>query len=628
MAGFERLNTQTKVCQNRNREFTITPIIKAYTENMSGNELRTLFLKFFEEKGHTVVPSSSLIPDDPSVLLTTAGMQQFKPYYAELDAETTIHPSIGKPIGKNVCSVQKCFRISDIDEVGDESHLSFFEMLGNFSFGGYFKEEAIKYGYEFIAEKLGLKISYASVFEGDKEVPRDEESERIWKSLGVEVRHFGREDNFWGPTGKTGPCGPTTEIYVKNKGGNDIEIWNIVFNEYEKKENGSLEKLSRPGVDTGMGLERLAMVSQNVPTVFDTDLLKPITDILPTSISSNLKIKRIITDHIRSISFLLADGIKPSNKDRGYVLRRMLRRLIVHEYLNSHGSFSGNDILGIGKGIDIENWMKKVIQLYSSFYPELKKEKNIMITEFKKENEQFRKILISGVRELRKMEKVDIKSAFDLYQSFGLPYEVIKDMGGEKTAHLTREDFDREFEKHQEISRAGIEKKFGGHGLVLDTGELKAGSEEELKKVTRLHTATHLLQQALREVLGDEARQEGSDITTERARFDFSFPRKLTPEEISRVEGLVNKKIEEDLPVSFKEMKREDAEKTGALHFFKAKYPDTVKVYFVGDSIENAWSKEFCGGPHVSKTGEIGKFRIKKEESVAAGIRRIRGVVE
>ncbi len=590
---------------------------------MTSKEIRARFLDFFSAREHKIVPSSSLVSDDPSVLLTTAGMQQFKKYFTgELEPDFKLPD--GTPT-KNVVSIQKCFRTSDIDEVGDESHLTFFEMLGNFSFGGYGKKEAIEYAHEFIAKEMGLKIDYVSIFGGDNEVPKDLESEKVWKSLGIkDIREAGREDNFWGPTGSEGPCGPTSEIYVNpvrskspkatavpqaertSNGVNGIEIWNLVFNEYYCDKNKKLTRLENLGIDTGMGLERLAMVSQGVKTVFDTDLFQPIFETLPAGIEE--KTKRIFADHARGICFLIADGIRPANKEAGYVLRRLIRRLIAYR-----------------TQIDFQALCYSIARKYGNFYPELNAENIASV--FNEENTTFVKTLSNGMKELNKLSNVDAKSAFKLYESFGLPYETIKEVAGEKAKNLTREDFDKEFQKHQEISRAGAEKKFGGHGLVLDTGELKAGNEEELQKVTRLHTATHLLQKALREVLGNEVEQRGSDITSERTRFDFSFPHKLTSEEIKQVESLVNKKIKEDLPVNFKEMPIEEAKKTGALYFFKEKYPEKVKVYFIGEDLEKAWSKEFCGGPHVKKTSEIGNFKIIKEESVAAGVRRIRATV-
>ena len=547
------------------------------------------------------MPSSSLLPDDPSVLLTTAGMQQFKPYFVgKADPE--------KDFGSlNTVSIQKSFRTSDIDEVGDESHLTFFEMMGNFSFGGYFKKEAILYAKEFI-ESIALDIQYVTIFEGDDKTPKDEESEKIWKSLGVlDIRTAAREDNFWGPTGSEGPCGPTTEIYI-----NDMEIWNIVFNEYYCKSDGSLEKLETPGVDTGMGLERLAMVAQGKKNIFETDLFSSITEILPAGMDT--RVKRIVSDHARGVAFLLSDGVIPSNKEAGYILRRLMRRMLVYEHI-------------LGDSYDSQALFDIVGKEYSGFYNEINPE--TVRDEFAKEKEKFQKSVARGLKELERTGEIDAQSGFRLYESFGLPYEIIKELGGEKSSGLTREDFDREFEKHREASRAGREKKFGGHGLLLDTGELKAANEEELKVVTRLHTATHLLQAALRKVLGDEVHQAGSDITAERLRFDFAFDRKLSEEEIKKVEDLINDVIERNLDMGCQEMSYEDAVKTGALYFEKEKYPGTVKVYSAVDPKSGeVFSRELCGGPHVAHTEELVSFKITKEESVGAGVRRIRAIVE
>lgn len=584
-----------------------------YTLCMSGNEIREKFLEYFKKNGHAVVASSSLIPDDPSVLLTTAGMQQFKKYFTgELDAKQNFQ-------SLNTVSVQKCFRTSDIDEVGDESHLTFFEMLGNFSFGGYFKKEAIKFGYEFIVKEMGLKIDYVTVFAGELatadggvDVPADEESEKIWQELDpkIEVRKAGRADNFWGPTGSEGPCGPTTEIYVKTAAGKSVEIWNIVFNQYYQRADKKLEPLKIPGIDTGMGLERLAMVSQGVSNIFETDLFEPLMNLLPKEMP--MKTKRIFADHARGAAFLISDGVRPSNKEAGYILRRLMRRIIVQNHLAS-------------SKVSLENLFSKVGEFYGVAYPELNVSEINSI--FEMESEKFQKTLTVGLRELEKMNGVDSVSAFKLYESFGLPYEVVKELGGAKAEKLNREEFEAEFKKHQEISRAGVEKKFGGHGLLLDTGELKAKDEAELKKVTRLHTATHLLQAALRMVLGNELQQKGSDITVERTRFDFNFSRKLTVEEIKKVEQIVNEMIKKDLSVNKVQLPKDEAMKTGALYYFKEKYPEMVNVYFVGKDLDSAFSKEFCGGPHVNHTGEIGEFKIVKEESTGAGTRRIRGIV-
>ena len=550
------------------------------------------------------MPSSSLLPTDPSVLFTTAGMQQFKPYY-------TGAADAMKDFGSlNTTSIQKSMRTSDIDEVGDESHLTFFEMLGNFSFGGYWKEAAIVYAHDFITKEMGLKIDYVTVFEGlpSANVPADEESELLWKTVDpkITVKRASIHDNFWGPTGSEGPCGPTTEIYV-----NGVEIWNIVFNEFfypgsreellSGKSDKKLENLKTAGIDIGMGLERLAMVAQKKKNIFETDLFEPFIDSLPKHL--DLRTKRIIADHSRAVVFLASEGVVPSNKEQGYVMRRLMRRIMA---LNI-----SNDIID------------SVINIYAGQYPELLVRRNDILAVYSEELAKFNKTLRNGLNELKRLESIDAPSAFKLYESFGLPYELIKDIAKDKAKSLTREAFDEEFKKHQEKSRAGAEKKFGGHGLLLDTGELKAGNEEELKKATRLHTATHLLHASLRKVLGNEVHQAGSDITAERLRFDFNFGRKLTPEELQKIEDLANEAVQKDYKVTKEEMAYEDAIKSGALAFFKLKYPPKVNVYSVGE-----FSKELCGGPHVSHTGEVGKIKITKEEAVSAGVRRIRAIVD
>ena len=540
--------------------------------------------------------SSSLLATDPSVLFTTAGMQQFKPYY-------TGRADTMKDFGSlNTASVQKCFRTSDIDEVGDESHLTFFEMLGNFSFGGYGKKEAIQYAHEFIAKELGLKIDYVSVFRGEGDIPADTESEEVWKLLDSDLRieKAGKEDNFWGPTGAEGPCGPTTEVYV---GG--VEVWNIVFNEFYCEKDQTLRKLETPGIDTGMGLERLAMVSQGKNNIFETDLLEPVINMTPMEL--DLRLRRIVADHSRAITFLIADDVRPSNKEQGYVLRRLMRRVITYNFTAKSDITLMHDIFA------------KIIEVYGPYYPELNA--TSVIYEFDHEKEKFEKTLKNGLKELGSLPAIDAAGTFRIYESYGLPYEIIKEFGGNKVEGVTRELFDEEFKKHQEKSRAGAEKKFGGHGIIR--GDLSAANEEELKIKTRLHTATHLLHAALRRILGEEVKQQGSDITPERLRFDFTFPRKLTPEELQTIESTVNQVVEEGLPVTKKEMPYQEALKSGALAFFKQKYPEKVNVYSIGD-----FSKELCGGPHVSNTIEIGKFKITKEESVSAGVRRIRATVE
>ncbi|MGC9046754.1 MAG: alanine--tRNA ligase-related protein [Minisyncoccia bacterium] len=603
---------------------------------MNSFDIREKFINFFKQKNHTIVPSSSLIPDDPSVLLTTAGMQQFKPYYSKLNPETTIHPSINKPIGKNAASIQKCFRTSDIEEVGDDRHLTFFEMMGNFSFGGYYKEQAIKYAYEFLVNEMKLDIDYVTVFDPSKvpeddwrkNVPFDNESKKYWLSLGLpedKIKYEGI-DVFWGPTGNEGPCGPTTEIYVKNANGNSIEIWNLVFNEFYRYPNYKLEPLKVFGIDTGMGFERLVMVVENKKNIFETDVFEPLIVLFNTKIPEN--IKRIFVDHIRSICFLISDGIEPSNKEAGYILRRLLRRLIVYEFISNDWI---NDIkMNYGSLINFMNLLvSKVINFYKNIYI-LDQEKIKIVIE--QEYIKFKQAINQSLEIVNKLEQIDSKTAFKLYESYGLSLEILQSLVPNKIKNLNKNEFDDEFKKHQKISRAGVEKKFGGHGLVLDTGELKASTNEEIQKVIRLHTATHLLHQALRMVLGPTVQQMGSDINAERTRFDFSFNRKLTDDEIKKVEQIVNDAINQDLIVSFVKMPRAEAEKTGALHFFKEKYPDVVTVYYIhnknDNDIKNAFSKEFCGGPHVSHLKEIGSFKIIKQESIGANTKRIKAIVQ
>jgi len=583
---------------------------------MESKEIRQKFLDFFEKKGHKIVPSSSLIPTDPSVLFTTAGMQQFKEYFLGKES----------PFGKRVASCQKCFRTSDIERVGDTSHLTFIEMLGNFSFGSYFKKETIEWAYEFIAKELGLEIDYVSVFAGDKEVPPDKESEKIWLDLGIpasKIKKMDKKDNFWGPTGLEGPCGPTSEIYL-----NGLEVWNLVFNEYYQDKNGKLTLLKQKGVDTGMGLERLAAVVQKKESVFETDLFKSIIETLGKQSGYDYKIDskflntrvfRIIADHVKSAVFLASEGIFPSNIEKGYVIRRLLRRAIVY----------GN--IGPKK---MENFLiplaENVINIYKDIYPEVKSRETDILTIIQNEEERFEKVLGES---LKKAEEIfdwwsrlsqDIENtkklaekSFLLEQSGGLLVDLfverLEKFWNEKIIYKDDFlDFIKELrDRHREISRAGAEKKFGGVGK--DAGLIQA----------KLHTATHLLHAALREILGEDVRQMGSDITPQRLRFDFSFSRKLTPKEIKNVEGLVNQKIKEDLEVKKEEMKYEEALKVEALAFFKEKYPEKISVF----SIDN-FSKEICAGPHVKRTSELGNFKIIKEESSGAGIRRIRAILE
>lgn len=590
---------------------------------MIHQEIRSKFLDFFRERGHKIIPSSSLLPDDRSVLFTTAGMQQFKQYYTGEADPVRDFGSL------NTASIQKCARTSDINEVGDESHNTFFEMLGNFSFGGYWKKEAIRYGYDFVVKELGISPDRikVSVFEGDADISADSESLEIWRSFGVPMEKiiFGtRKDNFWGPTGNRGPCGPTTEIYIDG-----IEIWNIVFNEFFCDERKEFLPLAKKGIDTGMGLERLAMILQKKKNIFETDLFAPIIgEIRGKNLydyEKNARVERIIADHLRASAFLIADGVRPSNVERGYILRRLLRRAI---------RYTG--ILDLPQ--DLYQRVVHVIahDIYGQIYPELARQQNEILEVMETENSKFNKTLRFGLKKfndlaekIKNAGKFEISGieAFELYSTFGFPIELIEEIAKERGLSINAANFQKELETHQSKSRKGAEKKFGGHGLILDTGELRVGNEEELKKATRLHTATHLLHAALRKILGPEVKQAGSDITAERLRFDFTFPRKLTAEEVKKIEDLVNRAIQQDLPVAKKKMPYEEAIKLGALAFFKLKYPPIVNVYTIGDW-DKPFSRELCGGPHVAHTSEIGKFQIIKEEAVGAGTRRVRANVE
>ncbi len=548
------------------------------------------------------MPSSSLIPTDPSVLFTTAGMQQFKPYYLGEKS----------PFGSNIATSQKCFRTSDIGEVGDESHVTFLEMLGNFSFGGYFKEEAIKLAYEFLFKELKLPLNNVvfTVFEGDKDIPEDKESILIWKKLGIKddkIKKMGRKDNFWGPTGEEGPCGPTTEIHIKG-----TEIWNLVFNEYYQDKNGKLTPLKQKGVDTGMGLERLAMVVQDKDSVYGTDLFSSIVNEIP---GQNEKQKRIIADHIKGAVFLISEDILPSNVERGYILRRILRRAIRY-----------GKLLNLPKNFLI-SLAPKAVEIYQDVYPEIKSQDADILTVIQNEEEKFERTLEEGEKIVDKIIKNELgkiggKEAFNLYQSYGFPIEItiedLRNRGVNFDEEELRRAFEEELKRHQEVSRAGAEKKFVG-GLV-----------DHSEKTIKYHTAAHLMLAALRKVLGPEIYQKGSNITAERLRFDFSYPQKMTAEEIKEVEDIVNQKIKEDLEVICEEMSLEEAKRKGAMGVFENKYGERVKVYTIGNSSassEPPFSREICGGPHVKKTSELGKFKIIKEESSAAGVRRIRAVL-
>ena len=574
---------------------------------MTSNELRRKFLDFFAEKGHIIVPSSSLLPTDPSVLFTTAGMQQFKQYFL---GEKSSY-------GNKVASCQKCFRTSDIEVVGDASHLTFLEMLGNFSFGGYFKKEAIKFAYDFLFKELKLPFGDAvfTMFEGDQDIPEDKESAEIWKKLGIpenKIKKCGREENFWGPTGKEGPCGPTTEIHIK-----EIEVWNLVFNEYYQDPQGELTPLQQRGVDTGMGLERLAMIVQGKSSVFETDLFQSFFPKME-------KPQRIISDHIKGAVFLAAEGIFPSNVEQGYALRRILRRAIRFGKLLDLPKPSTRAKLGAGlvphrnevsgAGNFLIPLAQKVIEIYKDIYPEVKSKEEEILTVIQNEEEKFEKTLNLGLKQFEKISAqgdISGEAAFHLFDTYGFPLELTQELAKERGLRVDIKGFEEAFGKHREISRAGVEKKFGPLS-------------------PKLHTATHLLHAALRQVLGGHVKQMGSDITPQRLRFDFAHPQKMTGEELKKAEDLVNQKIKEDLEVKKEQMSYEEALKSEALAFFKEKYPEKVTVYSIGPSAGSGqgFSKEICAGPHANRTSELGHFKIIKEESSGAGVRRIRAISE
>ena len=582
---------------------------------MKAIEIRNKYLDFFKKHGHSVIPSAPLIPEnDPSVLFTTAGMQPLVPY---LLGEK--HPE-----GKRLTDYQKCVRTNDIDEVGDNRHLTFFEMLGNWSLGDYFKEESIAMSFEFLTKELGIPVEKLSVtcFAGDEDCPRDEAA-NAWKKAGIPENHiyyYGKDDNWW-IAGEEGPCGPDTEMFYdtgKPACGPDcepccdcgkyVEIWNNVFMEYFKDKNG-YRKLEQKNVDTGLGLERMTMLLQGKETPFDTELFSPVMDKLKELQKvDSIESRRIIAEHLRSSMMIIADGGRPSNLDRGYVLRRLIRRLIRH--MNKL-QINLDELLTL---IDIN------VENLGEMYPELVKNKEIIKTVILEEKDKFQKTLANGEREFQKEinrlkeQNTNIipgKVVFKLYDTYGFPPEVTKELAQENGYKIDLEEFNKLFKEHQEKSRAGSEQKF------------KGGLAETTEETIAYHTATHLLNAAIKKVIGKDAHQRGSNITVDRMRFDFNCDHKLTPEEKQEIEDLVNKWIEEGLPVTKEEMKKEDAIKSGAECMFIEKYPDVVTVYTIGDV-----SKELCGGPHVKNTSELGKFKIKKEESSSSGVRRIKAVLE
>ncbi len=570
---------------------------------MTHLELRKKFIQFFEEHQHKLASSASLLPkDDPSVLLTSAGMQQFKPYFVGTKDPMKDFGSI------NLVNVQKCFRTADIDEVGDDTHLTFFEMLGHFSFGGYFKKQALELAWEFLTSPKWLNIDksriYASFYNGDRAgTVSDDESKAILEKLDglTKIISQGAKDNFWGPTGNEGPCGPNVEFYVDG-----VEVWNAVFNEFYCNPDSTLAPLSIKGVDMGSGFERVSVAVNNLNNLFETDIFTPLMDKLG---SLSARPQRIVADHIRGTVFLLADHVLPSNKEEGYILRRILRRILLHIR---------------GKGVILEDLIDTVISLFKSIYPDLAKEQAFIKQIAREEADKFSRTIDTGEKELAKIlntgiAKISGKEAFRLFASYGLPIDFIK----EKVS-VDEAEFETEFAHHQEVSRAGVENKFGGHGL--SSGAVV--NDEDKQKITRLHTASHLLHEALREILGEQVHQAGSDINPERARFDFSFPRKLTPEEVGKIENRINQMIKTGFTVDKQTLPFNQAITTGAIAFFKEKYPDMVDVYTITADDGKVISRELCGGPHIESSKELGYFRITKEESSSAGIRRIKAILE
>ncbi len=583
---------------------------------MKSTELRQKYLKFFEDKGHKIIPSASLVPKEDvelagtqRVLFTTAGMHPLVPYLLG-----TPHPE-----GKRLVNVQKCLRTDDIDQVGDTVHNTFFEMLGNWSLGDYGKEEAISWSYDFLVNtlKLDAKRLYVSVFAGDSDAPFDQESFDIWRKLGTPESHifkYGKKDNWWGPVGPAGPCGPDTEMFYDAEGGSlngqepatnserFVEIWNDVFMEYDKQADGTFKPLKQKNVDTGMGLERMLAVLQKAPSIYDTDVFAPLMkQIEDLSTNFNDKSARIIADHLRASVFLISDGVTPSNVERGYILRRLIRRLIRH-----CGDIRFTDLDNLPKLI------KTIIKTYGDFYPSLIEFQDSIINEIKKEDQKFSKALATGMREFHKIPgDISGKDAFNLYQNYGFPIEFTVELALEDNKQVDVPGFEKEFKAHQELSR-----KAGG--------KTKGGLATQSDRAAKLHTATHLLHQALRDVLGHHVHQTGSHITDERLRFDFTHDAKMLEEQIKKVEDIVNEKIRQNLPVHKETMPKAAADEIGAIGLFDDKYGDLVNIYFMGsDNPKDAYSKEFCGGPHADSTGSLGEFKIIKEESAGSGVRRI-----
>jgi len=602
---------------------------------MTADELRSKYIEFFKSKNHAQIQGKSLIPDnDPTVLFITAGMHPLVPYL--LGEE---HPA-----GKNLVDYQKCIRTVDIDSVGDTSHLTFFEMLGNWSLGDYFKEEAINMSYEFLTSKrwLGIPAEKLGVtaFEGDEDAPRDDESVTVWKSLGIpdsRISYLPKADNWWGPAGTTGPCGPDSEMFYdmgKEPCGPEcgpgcpcgkwLEIWNDVFMQYNKTAEGKYEPLARKCVDTGMGIERTVTVLNGLKSVYDTEIFAPIIAAVEAAVACKYgedadkdKSIRIICDHVRTSTFILGDpkAVTPSNVGAGYVLRRLIRRALRH-WRKLAGEEAATPLLSPIAEV--------VIEKLKGPYPELLENKRRVTEELDREEMKFLETLQKGEHEFEKLLPNLLKDprkimsgrlAFKLYDTYGFPIELTEELAGENGLKINREEFDEAFKKHQELSRAGGEQVF------------KGGLQDHSEIATKYHTATHLLQKALKIVLGDHVAQKGSNITAERMRFDFSHHAPMTHEELRRVEDIVNEQIGKDLPVSMEVMELESAKAAGAEALFGEKYEAQVKVYTIGPKGE-AFSMEVCGGPHVESTGVLGKFMIQKEQSSSAGVRRIRAVLE
>ncbi len=591
---------------------------------MTAKELKQKFLEFFESRGHSIITGAPLVPEnDPTALFTTAGMHPLVPYL------------LGEkhPAGTRLCDVQKCIRTGDIDEVGDAWHLTFFEMLGNWSLGDYGKREAITYSFEFLTKVLNIPLEKLAVtcFVGDEMIPRDDDSAKVWQELGVStdrVAFLGREDNWWGPAGQTGPCGPDTEMFYwaseetppqtfDPQDKRWVEIWNDVFMIYNKKSDGSYEELVQKNVDTGMGVERTVATLANKSSAYDVDPLFSIVaqvcalfDVKVEELTAEeIRSVRIIADHLRASVFILADGVRPGNVEQGYVLRRLIRRAVRYgQMLKINSPFT-------------QQIAEVVIDLMGGFYKELREQRDFIFEELVKEEEKFNATLEKGLLKFEKLNVVDNvisgKDAFVLFSTYGFPLEMTQELAGERGWSIDEAEYQSEFSAHQELSRQGAEKKF------------KGGLADDSEMTTRLHTATHLLLSALRKVLGDHVLQKGANITAERLRFDFSHPDKMTPEQIKEVEDLVNQKIDEDLPIICQELTLEEAKERKAMGVFENRYGEKVKVYSVGgDSTEQCFSKEICGGPHASRTGELVKFKILKEESSSSGVRRIKAILE